>query len=201
MDFKSIYSDARDYGYLNPTEGITFYSLLEHLQLSYDLSDNFLLHFADWFLENFKSTTPQNDGDRIRAFKLELTNYDYNRSWLEQLKTKRFYLKGDAEKKHIDYLELRQARRSSNRAFKLSIGAIIISIITGFGTTWYTNENTPEYPTEIRLNSEQNEAILESLERLNQKLDREKNDSLIREIRELSRQLNERNKVTPNKKS
>ena len=162
-------------GLAHEETGISYFDLLKELKekVDYDFNDEGEVTFFSWFSDNF--FTAKFDikldnhglGGHMRAFlwlkKKQLeediaAEYLANINKFENNLKAKYFLKGEAAKQYIDYLELVEARDSSARALSkanVSINLNIISIfiaIVALGITAfysYKSYNKPEllYPT------------------------------------------------------
>lgn len=131
----NIYIKAMEIGYNNP-EGITYHDLKDEIErsLMLKIEGQMEYSFIVWFVNNF-SSSEFSSIDRV--FFNKIREYIYGR-YGENTRNKRaydrlrnlFFIKGETLKQYIDYLELSHAKKSSRKAFTLSIISIIIAIVS-----------------------------------------------------------------------
>lgn len=153
---KSIYITAMEIGSSNLKEGISYTEVKRQVQKEHNFvfKPNSEFSFIIWFLENYFSPDFK-DYDLIGGWDNGIRDYLYRgdaidvmyRKRYEKFKESIFFLKGDAEKKLIDYQELRDNRRQSKRAFIMALLALILTLIVPFIKDYYFAK---EIKTEIK---------------------------------------------------
>ena len=120
------YIKAIEIGLANEKEGISYLELLEKLEneLGYNFNRSAEFTFMSWFDDNFQSDSninrhmaPYIDGERTYLMDKYSADYDivpeemkaYN--FFSSFRSKKSFLKGNAAKQYLDYLELTHARK------------------------------------------------------------------------------------------
>lgn len=123
---ENIYIKALEKGYNIGTEGISLNEMREYLKPDIDKYNQY--DFKTWFYLNF-----ENEKRRINKIN---PNYGFNIDPEEKLR-----LAPEAVMQYLDYLELKEARESSNKAIKIAIIAIFISILGLFSDVFFSVKN------------------------------------------------------------
>lgn len=128
------YIKAMEIGNRYENEGISYFELLELLEKEYKFTYHSEYTFCMWFIENFSSTYPIYIKDRVTSY-LRKKYFDYKDSDAKiralneanKILNNKWFLKGEASKQYIDYLELVEARQSSKKALKKADESIILA--------------------------------------------------------------------------
>ncbi len=131
---ENIYIKALEIGFKNETSGISFNEVVKELEIEENLKDTpFKVNFLLWFYTNFyccsvveklamNSATGGNFLDAVYRISEESITK------LDKYSSTKSFIKGEATQKYIDYLELKEARESSQIAKKISYASIFIAI-------------------------------------------------------------------------
>ncbi|BAX82042.1 hypothetical protein [Labilibaculum antarcticum] len=160
----NIYIKALEIGFENQTTGISFSKVVEELGIEKDLeSPVFACNFTIWFYTNFYNP------DAEASVKYNSTGPPYitpvTLDELKEFKTEKSFIKGEATQKYIDYLELKEARESSQIAKMFAYASIFIAIcsiiVSPIVSNYLSESPTPVIVTENRDNS--NDLIYQKL--------------------------------------
>jgi len=160
----SIHIAAMEIGYENP-KGITYGDLKSKLEthLGYTIEKGTELAFLKWFIRNFSSTDIDHQMMNLDEYNRIKEEIVFNKpppgiSKYKSILNETFYIKGETNKQYLDYLELKEARESSRKAFyfsRWSIGLAIFSIIIALITTLVS------YFTVMDVNIKSDETIID----------------------------------------
>jgi hypothetical protein len=124
----NIYLKSLEIGY-NNIDGVSFNKLVEKVNNPlFKNNEKLLFHFNIWFYTNFYNENAYSDvllhntfanhsGKIIFSDKERITKYNNELS----------FIKGDSISKYIEYVELKEARKSSKNAFRISILSLAIA--------------------------------------------------------------------------
>jgi hypothetical protein len=140
----NIYIKSLEIGY-KKLDGVSFNELINIIN-NHNLNSNkkLLFYFNIWFYNNFHNENAEptiirhNTSSNVSA---QLTFKDW--TFLERYNDEKSYIKGDSVSKYIDYLELRESRISSSRAFKISIISVIIACLSVIAQVIFSNNFPP----------------------------------------------------------
>jgi len=159
------YIKAMEIGNAHEKEGITYVSLKElmelHLNYKFDKESEFT--FFNWFINNFfyanqvdasnnKSIYDFKRYHREKSIIYQFENHDQKQLILrvERELNERWFLRGEASKQYLDYLELTESREASKKALSkantsvwIAVGALILSTV--FSVLEYSKKPV-EYP-------------------------------------------------------
>ena len=125
----NIYIQTLKLGFENP-EGITLREIAKRLNIDIHKNSDFNLQYIIWFYENFYNYNYEifvSEGIKKEGISYRITPGQYYE--LNNARTLKSYLKGDAVNKYIDYLELERTRESSKQASFFATGSIFIAIM------------------------------------------------------------------------
>lgn len=153
-------------GLANEKKGISYFDLLEKLQLELDYSFNSSAEvtFMSWFNENFEShnNVNLNNSDYKEGMNLyldnkygvigEITDPGLKKycEFFRSFRSKNYFLKGNAAKQYLDYQELKQSVKSSNSARNFAIISIIVALIA-IGISAYSIYSSPNPPYDVKI--------------------------------------------------
>jgi hypothetical protein len=131
----NIYIRSLEIGHENIEKGISYFKIKEMLTSEgFEFNSNFEEYYINWFFENFyeHSQFPYYHGTRFSD------NYRKLKDIGDFAKNQACILSAKAFMDYMDYIELSEARSSSNQAnknainaIKLTITALIVTIILG----------------------------------------------------------------------
>lgn len=152
----NIYIKSLEFGVQNMKDGVSYLEMLEYLSICNLQPDNlFENYYANWFFENFFI-------ESLHRYTSEHGyKFAFRKEELDKYKQEKAILTGNAYQNYIDYLELKEARKSSKKAFNTAIAAIIltfISVIFQIITYNYSSKNQKT----ANLKLEKTESILDS---------------------------------------
>jgi hypothetical protein len=160
------YIKAMEIGLAHEEKGISYFDLVKGLRQ--DIGDEWAkeaeITFFYWFIENFqpKQRIRNNDDLGTNFFIWRMKNPNPSDSDLTGVMSgelqlelgQKWFLKGQAAKQYLDYLELQesriaatQARKQSNYSIWIAIGAILISTLLGA----YSIKSSPEPPYDVKI--------------------------------------------------
>lgn len=164
-------------------EGITYVELKSQIEKSLNIEVKGELEyvFVDWFFDSFNSRNF--GGQTKRSLMTSILNYtrgtygirNHHKDVVEQFFGYTYFMNGSTNKYYLDYLELKEARVQSKRAFYISFVSIAIALISV-----YLSTNSAEPPFDVTIigdkttNTELKEQEIDSL-----KIELEKADTLI----------------------
>ena len=133
---------------LEQTSGISFNQLVEKLKIKFEDKDQ-KVNFIIWFYSNFYNE--KGEAQITGHFTAPSTGYKIANKLneFETINDIKAYIKGEALNKYIDYLELERTRKSSRRAFILSLIAVILTAIGVFKPFQYFKTNEQPNKTQI----------------------------------------------------
>ncbi len=139
---ENIYIKAMEYGYNNP-QGFEYTELKDNIegQLKLSLNQDAEYGLVEWFIESFTSVDNYSHSHKnglLEAFRLNNENTS-----MQRFLNSTWIIRGLTTKQYIDYLELKESRENSNRAFKTSIGSIVIALASVV-ISWYLSFNSPK---------------------------------------------------------
>jgi len=126
----NIYIKALEIGYEHSITGISFNEIVSELGIEENLSNEmFKFCFMTWFYSNFYNIKAERNlvENPHGAF---IHNGVINT--LEGCKNEKSFIKGESINKYIEYVELRDTRKSSRTAKRFSIASICIAIVAIF---------------------------------------------------------------------
>lgn len=135
-------------------EGITYNELKFQIEKSLDIEVKGELEyvFVDWFFDSFKSRNF--GGQTKRGLMTSILNYtrgtygihNHHKNVVEQYFGYTYFMNGTTIKHYLDYLELKESRVTSKRAFYISIVSILIALISVYLAT---NSAKPPFDVNI----------------------------------------------------
>ncbi|MCM4153657.1 hypothetical protein DHD05_18855 [Arenibacter sp. N53] len=160
------YIKAMEIGLANEKEGISYFDLLDKLQIELDYSFNSSAEvtFMSWFNENFESHSKVNlhNTDYQTGMILylknkygvidEITDPGEKRffNFFHSFRSKKSFLKGNAAKQYLDYQELQQSVKSANSARNWAIISIIVALFAiGISAYSVISSSNPPYDVKI----------------------------------------------------
>ncbi|WP_461642540.1 hypothetical protein [Labilibaculum euxinus] len=163
---KNIYIRALEIGFANELNGISFNEVVTKLGIEEKIKDlAFKSNFTIWFYTNFYH--PDAEGN-VLASKAGTSGHIISPHTIKQLEyceDKKSFIKGEATKDYNDYLELKEARESSQIAKKFAYASIFIAIcsiiVSPIVSNYLSESPTPVIVTENRDDS--NDLIYQKL--------------------------------------
>lgn len=137
----NIFLESLEIGYKNQFNGISFNEMTKELNIDDKLNDiSFKLNFAIWFFDNFYFTDTFSQS--INTKKNPTGDYSINKYKIDEFLSKysdnKHFIKGESIQKYLDFIELKEARKSSKeantqskKAIRLAIWSLISSVIFG----------------------------------------------------------------------
>lgn len=124
----NIYLKSLEIGY-NNINGISFNQLKNILkEPKLENNDAFSFHFNTWFYENFYNKGTHEEVSYHKNFadvgrELEYSNLLKHNDELS-------FIKGSSISKYLEFIELKEARKSSNRAFIISMLSLLVACMS-----------------------------------------------------------------------
>lgn len=126
---ENIYIDALEYGVRNLKGGISYTDLEKHLiEKGYNIEGKFAKYFKTWFYSTFFNDPQTKDAIRALSGDSSISGY-IDGSQYDEIKSP---LMAEGYFNFMDYKELEEARKSSRKAHKTAICAIIIAGLLAF---------------------------------------------------------------------
>lgn len=128
---KNIYRDAFQHGYNKIQDGITYREMIHHLKsIGYNTINDRV--FGAWFYNNFHSSmhyykvnnTTQSFSD---VSKLLITGSITDLTKIPDLINTRMFITGESVMRLLEFKELEESRKSSNKALVFAIIALFVS--------------------------------------------------------------------------
>jgi len=140
---ENIYLKSFEIGYDN-LKGISFEQLKKKLKNDLLKDEYFEFHFNIWFYNNFFQEKAELYIVRHNNFANDSAQLKFkNWSLIKTYNNEKSFLKGDSVSKYIDYLELKESRISSSRAFVISIISVFIACLSVIAQIIFSNNFPP----------------------------------------------------------
>tara|TARA_R110002020_G_scaffold156218_2_gene338056 strand:+ start:37617 stop:38225 length:609 start_codon:yes stop_codon:yes gene_type:complete len=163
------YIKAMEIGLANEIEGISYFDLVKKIEDYHGkkMGDNEEATFYYWFLENFSRINEEITN--LKTFKTDFSSFLKGRNLpkdtrlagtienrvrdIVDLLNLPYYLKGNAAKQYLDYLELTEARKQAKATSWFSIISIGIAVIAILIGVFNKNEipQPPKPPYDVKI--------------------------------------------------
>jgi UDP-2,3-diacylglucosamine pyrophosphatase LpxH len=139
----NIYIKSLEIGY-NNISGISFDDLILKINNNLLKDERLSFHFNIWFYTNFYNENAYSDVLLHNTFANHAGKITFSdKEKITQYNNELSFIKGDSISKYIEYIELKEARKSSNRAFIISLLSFITACASVGITFILENNNKP----------------------------------------------------------
>lgn len=168
---KNIYIKAMEIGFENP-EGIVYSDFRNKLAnyLGNSLSPDTEYSLLEWVINSFNTTDIRLDRIQFElsqalAFIKKGQQVDIRyQSAYKKIESALFVIKGQTIKQYIDYLELKESRENSKKAFMTSIISIGIAVLTAIISIYLTAKPSEMFLTPIDVRVIDDQTVVPKLE-------------------------------------